>query len=413
MVKVIFTPWKHTSELLTVRSQFYPAPEYEGPDLRDRACATVSAWKLRGNLPHPIEATALLTDSILHDDARKNSVFSIRATYAAAFCRFVTGLVDSKLGARRSMFSRALELGLPASFVELRHEATHRELPSLVVLRGAVARSLEWLWGFYWAGVGSPGPSSMLAQGVEGVERDVRAVLEDARGLIDGSASGSANGSGSEPPRKRRRVQQELGSLAGRVVSIVKQSRDAEGVFAREMVRDGGVLVPGGRRLNDPLTEPLTKWTPFLQQITEGHHSFLGTLIETMVDELAFSSSSPSHNKKEKTEKDPHSEAIYKWLDHILHLTQWESHRRFLSLSYIKAVCDGSENHWTKLLQKSLGKANSELNGVPSISKAVKSKTQSSSEETGPSLVDEDIQALSRFGWGMTYTWDERPVGMA
>lgn len=47
----------------------------------------VAVWKLRGNLPHPVEATALLTDAILHDDAQKNSIFSIRATYSAAFCR--------------------------------------------------------------------------------------------------------------------------------------------------------------------------------------------------------------------------------------------------------------------------------------------------------------------------------------
>lgn len=51
------------------------------------SCIKVAAWKLRGNLPHPVEATALLTDAILHDDARKNSIFSIRATYSAAFCR--------------------------------------------------------------------------------------------------------------------------------------------------------------------------------------------------------------------------------------------------------------------------------------------------------------------------------------
>lgn len=65
--------------------------------------------------------------------------------------RFVTGLVDSKLhGKRKTMFQRATDLGLPASFVEIRHEATHRELPSLVVLRSSTHRSLEWLWEFYW-----------------------------------------------------------------------------------------------------------------------------------------------------------------------------------------------------------------------------------------------------------------------
>lgn len=51
------------------------------------------------------------------------------------------------------MFQRAVDLGLPASFVELRHEATHREPPSLVVLRKASQRSLEWLWDNYWAGI--------------------------------------------------------------------------------------------------------------------------------------------------------------------------------------------------------------------------------------------------------------------
>ncbi|KAL3473081.1 Las1-like protein, partial [Aspergillus californicus] len=144
MAKVIFTPWKSHADLLAVRNQFYPPPEYAGPDMRSHACATVGAWKIRGNLPHPVEATALLTDAILHDNAAENSLFAIRATYAAAFCRFVTGLVDSKLhgGPRKTMFARAMDLGLPASFVELRHEATHRELPSLTVLRDSTVRSL-------------------------------------------------------------------------------------------------------------------------------------------------------------------------------------------------------------------------------------------------------------------------------
>lgn len=41
MSKVIFTPWKTHSDLLAVRNQFYPAPEYTGPDMRSKACATV------------------------------------------------------------------------------------------------------------------------------------------------------------------------------------------------------------------------------------------------------------------------------------------------------------------------------------------------------------------------------------
>lgn len=48
------------------------------------------------------------------------------------------------------MYTKAKQIGLPASFVELRHEATHGDLPSLVVLRRAAERALDWLWNDYW-----------------------------------------------------------------------------------------------------------------------------------------------------------------------------------------------------------------------------------------------------------------------
>lgn len=48
------------------------------------------------------------------------------------------------------MYVKAKEIGIPASFVELRHEATHGDLPSLAVLRRASEKALEWLWNDYW-----------------------------------------------------------------------------------------------------------------------------------------------------------------------------------------------------------------------------------------------------------------------
>lgn len=54
------------------------------------------------------------------------------------------------------MYQVAKEIDLPASFVELRHQATHEDLPSLVVLRRATTRALEWLWDYYWHYQGEP-----------------------------------------------------------------------------------------------------------------------------------------------------------------------------------------------------------------------------------------------------------------
>jgi ribosomal biogenesis protein LAS1 len=49
------------------------------------------------------------------------------------------------------MYALAKTLGLPATYVELRHQATHEELPSVQRLRGAARKALGWIWEHYWA----------------------------------------------------------------------------------------------------------------------------------------------------------------------------------------------------------------------------------------------------------------------
>ena len=48
------------------------------------------------------------------------------------------------------MIERAVQLRLPASFVDLRHQATHENLPSLPILRQAVKKGIDWLWQDFW-----------------------------------------------------------------------------------------------------------------------------------------------------------------------------------------------------------------------------------------------------------------------
>ena len=51
------------------------------------------------------------------------------------------------------MYTKAQEIGLPALFVDMRHEVTHGDMPSLTNLRTAAHRALEWLWHDYWKGL--------------------------------------------------------------------------------------------------------------------------------------------------------------------------------------------------------------------------------------------------------------------
>ena len=128
-------------------------------------------------------ATAHLTEALLHDtpDGRRSiSAWALRSIYAMAFCRFVNGFVDRDIaraakavlrsgegggGARAgdetaapaapgkgegSMYAHAAAIGMPERFVDLRHRATHEEMPSLETLRDATEAGLQWLWERWW-----------------------------------------------------------------------------------------------------------------------------------------------------------------------------------------------------------------------------------------------------------------------
>ena len=49
-----------------------------------------------------------------------------------------------------SMYAHAVAIGMPERFVDLRHQATHDEMPSLEVLTQMAKKGLEWLWERWW-----------------------------------------------------------------------------------------------------------------------------------------------------------------------------------------------------------------------------------------------------------------------
>lgn len=159
----IITPWRQASDLLEVRNNLYsPAT----PAAQAHAISKVHAWKLRGNVPHAVESTALLFDAMLFHTRTTSSddldlgaplaaasTFALRAAYTTALSRLVTGFADLgryKGGIGQSMFDVARTIALPAHFVELRHEVAHEEMPGLARLVRSAREAVQWLWGVYW-----------------------------------------------------------------------------------------------------------------------------------------------------------------------------------------------------------------------------------------------------------------------
>ena len=212
------TPWKHPSDLLQIRAALYnntttTTPPTVDPTLtRRHAIARVAGWKLRGNLPHAIESTALLLDAREHHHAAAaastavasqtpsfprgappTSEFCVRAVYAAAVARFVTGFCDmgrarerrggalAAEGGTGSMWDVARGLGMPGHFVVVRHEATHEEMPSLARLVRTADEALEWLWEVFWARLGEHGGG---AAGSEEVKEALRRFRSERKGVL-------------------------------------------------------------------------------------------------------------------------------------------------------------------------------------------------------------------------------------
>lgn len=87
--------------------------------------------------------SVMLNDSSLSTQPLgSSSALVLRQSYALAVIRLVNGLVDPlQQGVyARPISSIAAQIGLPSWLVEVRHAATHEDLPSLDLLREAATQ---------------------------------------------------------------------------------------------------------------------------------------------------------------------------------------------------------------------------------------------------------------------------------
>lgn len=111
--------------------------------------------------------------------------------------RFVTGLLDGYQDKARklSMYGVAKTIGLPAAFVELRHQGTHEPMPSLAQLRPAAARALVWIWEYYWKNLLPDEEPRTTRQGAEVIIGSIKGT-DGQGGEASSRAAGGAPGGG-------------------------------------------------------------------------------------------------------------------------------------------------------------------------------------------------------------------------
>ena len=316
MARYTITPWKHHADLLSVRQQLYSLNPDQ--DARRYAVDRIMAWKLRSNLPHAVESTALLVDAKLHhqnataasvtnNDANSGltiSEFSIRAVYAAAFTRFVTGFCDIGRSRERgleqsSMLAIAKQIDMPPDFVALRHETTHEELPGLKRLIGAVDAGLEWLWRVYWSRLEESKTGEQRQEEMAEWKGEVGSLLRAfRRGRRDDLKKG-ASGEG------------RVAETSQALLELCAGSRERAKVMA-EMLVEEKLLLPTTRKLSDPMDGAFLIWDGLLETLSRTLRQFPRTLSEAIFGAITQATETGS---REDTDRDA-------WISWTVHLVQ-------------------------------------------------------------------------------------------
>lgn len=150
------TPYERPEALGELYSLLYPGEQHTIVDeegyrrQRSQGLAVVQLWLNRSACPFAVESTGslihaqVLDENLLLQLPARNSLHSgptwvVRSAYAMAVLRFVNSIADTFQTTlyAQSIFQISQRIGLPIWLVELRHAATHEEMPSLQVLRDA------------------------------------------------------------------------------------------------------------------------------------------------------------------------------------------------------------------------------------------------------------------------------------
>lgn len=148
-------PWLSWDEWDSVRDRLFSS----SPPLVSSALRRISTWRSKGCLPVVIEVTASiveiqLKDPFFREDLDQDALDSeemLSMLYCMAIVRLVNGVVEKTRKKTEVSIGEAADwLNIPRMLIDIRHEGSHRDLPSLRLVRFASVKALDWLKSYYW-----------------------------------------------------------------------------------------------------------------------------------------------------------------------------------------------------------------------------------------------------------------------
>ncbi|KAL7834218.1 hypothetical protein SRHO_G00284650 [Serrasalmus rhombeus] len=309
--------------------------------LQTHALHRLSAWRGRfgNNTPVAVESTANLVRCQVLDSSGKLEGDDLVLLYSMALTRCVNLILERRQGrVARSLRHLASKLNIPEWIVNLRHDMTHRRLPSLKWCRKGCEFILNWLRQEYWSrqlnGRLIEDWSSSSEEEEDEEERSKRHEEERAKRQRDIEAHKKARELLISYEREQFQVYEELQSrnsehgpwpnatadLSWILAQIKQFGSESRDVLVGALVQDG-FLIPTGEQLEsldinpsedllDPLTPCLPRvflrfWFPLWKVLNSP--SFITLIMDKLFAEL---SNEPTNHR---------AYYISAWISEILH----------------------------------------------------------------------------------------------
>ena len=256
------------------------------------------------------------------------------------------------------MYETAKQIGLPASFIDIRHDAIHGNLPSLTVLREVTRKALDWLWNDYWKHL----DGNLRANEQDGRptwDDQMEASKEQVRRILHGYRLAAPTTASSNNP-KDSGITPETTNTCLRLVKVCKCEQPALSDLVSMLVK-GDLIIPRSRlcespsipgprgililmalRLGDSMDDTFSLWEPLLKQLTYHQKPFLNLLTQMLINQII----SPSLTEPEV---DVHREAVHFWLLQIYTSQEWSSARKRgkINADDLLSICLQNPNFWT------------------------------------------------------------------
>ncbi|GAB2287090.1 hypothetical protein Dimus_021475 [Dionaea muscipula] len=284
-------PWLNWDEWDSVRVALFSS----SPDSVAFALRRISAWRSRGCLPVAVRATASIIEVQQKDphfrldmgDEGTESEELLAMLYSMAIMRIVNGVIEKTRKRREMSIADAAEaINLPRMLIDIRHEGSHRDLPSVPLLRLASTKALDWLKSYYW----DPQMQAIPFEG--GKSANIRKEIKSRLHELAASLKEKQNSNLSSPQDKRKRSKKQ-------VVRVLKNLVRLYSLFSSEVVSVLlGLLLKSSNPVNvmdfpetwlanlslDAMKKAFDDWKPAILEFSKKEPELILNLLTAVLD---------------------------------------------------------------------------------------------------------------------------------